>query len=137
MANDWEGHQLKRASLASISYCLINKKGIPVKVCQKAFCGVHAFGPKRLWVLRDKIASAGEEGIICDKRGKHDNHQRVNDDVHNLEHIHSFPAISSRDSRSDNLGRVYLSPELRLYHDFLEKHDQDYVKKRKQKFVSE
>lgn len=118
----------------SFDYCLINEKGITVKVCQKAFCGVHAFGPKRLRILRDKIASAGEGGIIWDKRGKHDNHQRVSDEVRNLirEHIRSFPARSSHYSRSDNPDRVYLSPELsiaRLYRDFLEKHDQDYVMK--------
>ena len=31
-------------------------------------------------MLRDKIASADEEGIIWDKHGKHDNHQHVTDD---------------------------------------------------------
>ena len=81
----------------SFDYCLINEKGVTVKVCQKAFCGVYAFGPKRLRVLRDKIVTAGEEGIIWDKRGKHDNHQRVSDDVRDLirKHIRSFPAKSS------------------------------------------
>ena len=77
---------------------------------------------------RDKITSAGKESIIWDKRGKHDNHQHVSDDVRNLvrEHIGSFPARSSHYSRSDNSGRVYLSPELsiaQMYCDFLEKHE--------------
>ena len=67
----------------SFDYCLINK-GVTVKVCQKAFCGVNIFEPKRLCVLRDKITSAGKEGIIWDKRGKHDNHQYVSDDICNL-----------------------------------------------------
>ena len=35
----------------SFDYCLINEKGITVKVCQKSFCRVHAFGTKRLRVL--------------------------------------------------------------------------------------
>ena len=60
MASDWEGHQLKRANL---DYCLHSEKGVTVKVCQKALCRVHAFGPRDLWVLRDKIASADEGGI--------------------------------------------------------------------------
>ena len=59
-------------------------------------------------MLRDKLASAGEEGIIWDKCGKHDNHQRVNDEVRNVirEHIRSFPARSSHYSRLENPGQV-------------------------------
>ena len=62
--------------------------------------------------------------INRDKRGKHSNHGHVSDNVRDLirEHIRSFPARSSHYSRSDNSGRVYLSPELSiawLYHDFL------------------
>ena len=122
----------------SFEYCLRDEKGVDVKVCQKAFCGVHAFGPKRLRILRDKIVSADKEStIVWDKRGKHTEHQRVSDTVRNLirEHIRSFPARSSHYSRSDNSGRVYLSSELsiaRLYRDFLEKHDPEFVRQQEE-----
>ena len=119
----------------SFEYYLRDEKGLDMKVCQKAFCGVHAFGPKRLQVLRDKITSAKEGSkVVWDKRGKHTgHHQKVDDAVCDLirEHIRSFPARSSHYSRSDNSGRVYLSPDLsiaRLYSDFLEKHDPEFVK---------
>ena len=91
---------------------------------------IDGFGPKRLRVLRDKINSAEGGRIVWDKRGKHGSHQKVDDSVCDLirEHIRSFP---TRNSRSDNSGRVYLSPDLsiaRLYRTFLEKHDPEYVK---------
>ena len=35
----------------SFNYTLVNDKEIIVHVCQKAFCTVHGFGPKRLHVL--------------------------------------------------------------------------------------
>ena len=117
----------------SFTYSIHNEKGIDAKVCQKAFCCVHGFSLKRLHVLRDKIMSAGEDAIVWDKRGKHGNHREISDDVRELirDHILSFPARSSRYSRSDNSERVYLSPELsigRLYRDFLQKHDPEYVR---------
>ena len=66
----------------SFEYCLHDEKGVDVKVSQKAFCGVHAFGPKRLRILRDKIVSADKEStIIWDKFGKHTEHQQVSDTV--------------------------------------------------------
>ena len=78
MASDWEGYAPTEESKFSFDYCLINEKGVvTVKVCQKAFCGVHIFEPKRLRVLRDKITSARKEGIIWDKHGKHDNDQHL------------------------------------------------------------
>ena len=57
-------------------------------------------------MLRDKIASADEGGIIWDKCGGLDNHPQVSDDVRDLirEHIRSFPARSSHYSPSDNSG---------------------------------
>ena len=122
----------------SVGYCLRDEKGVDVKVCQKAFCGVHAFGPKRLWVLRYKIVSADKQStIIWDKCGKHTEHQQVSDTVRNLirEHIRSFPTRSSHYSCSDNSGRVYLSLELsiaRLYGDFLKKHDPEFVRQQEE-----
>ena len=101
-----------------------------MKVCQKAFCCIHGFGPKRLRFLRDKINSAEGGRIVWDKRGKHGSHQKVDDSVCDRirEHIRSFPTRSSHYSCSDNSGRVYLSPIARLYRTFLEKHDPEYVK---------
>ena len=116
----------------SFEYKVKNEKGFDVKVCQKAFCALHGFSPKRLQVLRCKIEAAGEANIELDKRGKHGNQQRIGDDVRELirEHIRSFPARASHYSRKDNCGRTYLSPELsiaRLHRDFLEKHDPQYL----------
>ena len=101
---------------------LSNEKGVDIKVCQKGFCRVYGFGPKRLLVLRRKLQASGTS-LEPDKRGKHDNHQTVGENIKDLirEHICSFPTSHSHYSRIDNDGRVYLSPELsisRLYHFF-------------------
>ncbi len=117
----------------SFTYSLRNEKGINVTVCQRAFCAVHGFGPKRLLVLRRKITSdESTTGIEPDRRGKHSNRHVVSDEVRELvrDHIRSFPARQSHYSRKDNSGRVYLSAELsivRLYRDFLQKHDPEYI----------
>ena len=105
-----------------------------MKVCQKAFCVVHGFGPKRLQVLRRKIQDASETSdVVWDKRGKHSNHYKIDEDTWQLvwEHILSFRSRSSHYSCQDNSNRFYLSAELsiaRMYHDFLEKHDPEYLK---------
>ena len=105
-----------------------------MKVCQKAFCAVHGFGPKRLQVLRCKIQDASEvSDVVWDKRGKHSNHYKIDEDTRQLvrEHILSFPSRSSHYSRQDNSNHLYLSAELsiaRMYCDFLEKHDPEYIK---------
>ena len=68
----------------------------------KAFCFVHGFGPKRLLILCKK--SKGGTGLEPDRRGKHDKHVAVGEDLKNLvrEHIQSFPARHSHYSRQDN-----------------------------------
>lgn len=120
----------------SFHYSIRNEKGIVVRVCQKAFCAVHGFGPKCLQVLRRKVQAPGEPSITCtvepDQRGKHDNRHVISEDVRDLirAHIQSFPGRHSHYSRGDNSGRIYLSPELsiaRLYQDFLQKHDPEFV----------
>ena len=88
-------------------------------------------------MLHDEIISAIEDTIVWDKCGKHGNHRQISEDVCELirDHIHSFPAQSSQYSRSNNSGRVYLSPELSiacLYRDFLEKHDPEIIKKQEE-----
>ena len=117
----------------SFEYYVRNEKEIDVKVCQKAFCAIHGFSPKRLQVLRHKIEASGEAQLECDRRGKHSNHQKIGDDVRELirQHIRSFPARASHYSRKDNAGCIYLAPELsiaRLYRDFLEKHDSEFLR---------
>jgi hypothetical protein len=85
---------------------------VDVKVCQKVFCSVYGFGPKKLLVLRKKLDSSGIT-IEPDKRGKH---PTVGEEVKDLirEHICSFPARHRHYSRSDNAGRVYLQSSLYL-----------------------
>ena len=100
---------------------------------QKAFCLVYGLGPKRLLVLRRKLDSSGSGvSLEPDKQGKHDNHPSVGEKVKDLigEHIRSYPAKHSHYWRSDNAGRLYLSPELsikHLYQNFLQCHDPEYL----------
>ena len=65
-------------------------------------------------------------GLEPGRRGKHDKHVAVGEDLKNLvrEHIQSFPA------RLFTTGRVYLSPELfiaRLHRMFVEVCDPEYI----------
>ena len=113
----------------SFQYTLRNDRGINVHVCQKAFCIVHGFGPKRLQVLRRKVLTGQLE---LDRRGKHGNHATVGEEVKERirEHIRSLPARRSHYSRKDNSNRLYLTADLsiaRLHHDFLEKNDPEYI----------
>lgn len=125
------GRPPAEASQFSFRYTIHNADGINVKICQKAFCAIHGFGPKRILVLRRKLQTSG--GCIePDQRGKHDNHPAVSKSTYDLvkAHIRSVPSRQSHYSRADNSGRTYVSPELsisRLYRDFLQKHDPDYV----------
>ena len=75
----------------SFDYSLHNDKGFNVHVCQKEFCIVHGFGPKRLQVLRQKLESGKLE---LDGRGKHNNHPAVDDKLKDMirEHIKSVPS---------------------------------------------
>ena len=41
-------------SCFTYEYYIRNEKGVDARVCQKAFCSVHGFGPKRLLILRKK-----------------------------------------------------------------------------------
>ena len=114
----------------SFEYTLRNESGVNVRVCQKAFCAVHGFGPKRLTVLRRKLEGGQLEH---DRRGKHSNHPNVSEDVKDLVRniiIRSYPSRHSHYSRNDNSERVYLPAELsiaRLHRNFLEKHDPEYI----------
>ena len=78
-------------------YSIRNDKGINVRICQKAFCDVHGFGPKRLQVLRRKLGRGLE--LEPDKRGNHSNHCSVDEDVKKLvkEHIETFPTRHSQE----------------------------------------
>ena len=130
------GRPPAEASSFTYEYYIRNEKGVDIRVCQKAFCFVHGFGPKSLLILCKK--SKGGTGLEPDRRGKHDKHVAVGEDLKNLvrEHIQSFPARHSHYSRQDNAGRVYLSPELsiaRLHRMFLEVHDPEYIQLQEEK----
>ena len=118
----------------TFAYYLHDEKDISHKVCLKAFCTVLGFGQKRLQVLRQKVRCPDDSCVEPDKRGKHTNRpQQICEEVRDLvrEHINMFPTRNSHYSRKDNHGRTYLSPELsiaRLYRNFLEKHDPEYLK---------
>ena len=117
-------------SFFSFLHSLQNDKGINVHICQKAFCDLHGFGPKRLQILRCKLRQGPE--LEPDKHGKHGTHCSVAEDVKKLvrEHIETFPSRHSHYCRKDNIERVYLSSDLsiaRLYCDSLEKHDPDFL----------
>ena len=73
-------------SYFSFYYTILDEKGLNVRVCQKAFCCVYGFGPKRLQVLRQKLENGGLE---TDRRGIHGNHHTVDAEVKDLtrEHI--------------------------------------------------
>ena len=123
----------------SFSYTLRNDRGLNVKVCQKAFCAVHGLGLKCLQVLGCKIQGASEmSDVAWDKRGKHSNHYKIDEDIRQFvqEHILSFPSRGSHYSRQDNSNCLYLSAGLSIawmYHDsFLEIHDPEYLKLEKE-----
>ena len=98
----------------SIFSFIWNEEGIDVRICQKAFCDVHGFGPKRLQILRRKLGQGPE--LEPDKRGKHNNHQSVDEEIKKLvrEHIETYPTRRSHYSRNDNIERVYLPSELSI-----------------------
>lgn len=74
---------------------------------KKCFFSVYGFGPKRLLILHRKLGESGAS-VEPDKRGKHESHPAVEEEVKDLvkEHIHSFPTRHSHYSRKDNAGRV-------------------------------
>ena len=116
-------------SMFSFNYSLRNDKGVDIRVCQKSFCNVHGFSPKRLLILRRKLGT-GE--LQPDRRGKHGNHQSVDEEAKDLvrNHIETYPTRRSHYSRKDNMERVYLPPELsiaRLHNEFLKKYDPEYI----------
>ena len=125
------GRPPAESSSFSFKYFIRNEKGIDTHVCQKAFCIVHGFTQKRLQVLCQKIT----DGNPFDRRGKHQNREKVSDSLLTLvrEHISSLPARTSHYSRKENAGRKYLPPELSIarLHDpeFLEFQERNFQRK--------
>ena len=125
-------------SACSIEYQIRNEKGLNKKVCQKAFLLVFGFGKRRLEILRKKFR-AGSILPELDRRGKHDNRpKKIPELIHKkiVEHIESFPTRQNHYSRHKNSQRLYLSPDLsieRMYEQFLEKHNPEYVEYMKNK----
>lgn len=96
-------------------------------MCKKAFCSVHGVGAGRV----DRIAAHIPQNVTCpsDRRGKHGNRpnaipQELKEAID--QHIRSFPKRSSHYSRSKNIKRSYLSPDLsvkKMHELYLEKHE--------------
>ena len=51
-----------------------------MKVCQRAFCSVYGFIPKRLLILRKKQGRGGDS-LEPDRRGKYDKHATVDESL--------------------------------------------------------
>ena len=64
----------------SLDYYLCNESKIDIKVCQKAFCLVFGFSPKRLLVLCQKIKSS-DTSIEPDMCGKQQSTQSMKGNV--------------------------------------------------------
>lgn len=80
-----------------------------ITVCKAAFLGLHGIKMSR---MKKKVLNFTTE--ISDKRGKHENHAKINDDVRNRirEHIRQFPARESHYSRAKNTHKKYLDSTL-------------------------
>ena len=71
MERKWADPRQRIANLVYIYYNIRDPHGVNVQVCQKAFCSIHGFGPKRLQVLRRKMEESCGSSVEPDKRGKH------------------------------------------------------------------
>lgn len=125
------GRPPAESSMFSFQYSLRNEKGIDIRVCQKAFCKVHGFGPKRIRILRHKVQSGLD--LEPDKRGKHTSHRSVSEELKQLvrDHIETYPTRHSHYSRKNNQERVYLPSDMsiaRLHREFLQKYDPEFIK---------
>lgn len=104
------------------------------RVCKKGFCAIHGISTKRVERLSSHIAVNTATTAPPDMRGKHHNRPNsispeITQQVHN--HIKSFPRCTSHYSRSKNIKKHYLSPELnikKMYELYLERYEQDVYK---------
>ena len=82
------GRPPAESSKFSFYYNVRNPQVVNIRVCQKAFCSIHGFGPKRLQVLRCKMQHSGGISVEPDKRGKHSNRHSVSEEVRELIRTH-------------------------------------------------
>ena len=90
-----------------------------VRVCKASFAALHGIKISR---LKRKVLNFSAD--IADKRGKHNKHYHISDDVKARirNHISQFPARESHYSRTNNKTRKYLDASLniaKLYKMFL------------------
>lgn len=80
-----------------------------VSVCKAAFLGLHGIKESR---LKKKVLNF--QADLSDGRGKHGNHQKIDDSIKNRirDHINKFPARESHYSRSKNEQKKYLDAGL-------------------------
>ena len=103
----------------------VNNSERSVRICKTAFLRIHGISCGRLSRV---LAGQAEQGGLpkLDTRGRHEppNKTSSEDKAFIRQHIKSFPVYQSHYSRSDNLHRRYLSPDLsqaKMYHLYKEK----------------
>ena len=104
-----ENTETKRS--ASFKYFVTSSAGQDIEICQKAFRSVHGIGKTRFEKLRKK-----DPELLTDKRGKHGNQRKIDEDVNDKvkTHISSSPSRKSHYSRRKNPDKVYISEDLNI-----------------------
>ena len=96
---------------STFSY-FVRLHGKEVKVCLKAFCGIHGISVKRVRNVRVKDCTPP-----LDQRGRHNQRpNRIPEVTINFvkNHVLSFPRQTSHYSRNANPNKRYLSPDLNI-----------------------
>lgn len=102
-------------------------------VCKKAFCAIHVVSKKRVEILASHIRK-NKSTTPQDMRGRHSTRPNaISDEIVNQIncHIKRYPRRSSHYSRTKNLKRYYLSPELnikKMYELYLESYEPEIYK---------
>lgn len=105
-----------------------------IDVCKKAFCAIHAVSRKRVEILASHIGKKSKSSAPVDMRGRHTNRPNAVPDeiIKQIDcHIQRFPRRSSHYSRTKNLKRYYLCPELnikKIYELYLESYEPEVYK---------
>ena len=83
-------------------------------VCALAFRNIHGLSEKRLRTVRDKVKETGT--MERDHRGRQEKIRKIpdSDRARVIEHINSFPALSSHYSRAKSPYGKYLAPDLNI-----------------------
>lgn len=96
----------------SHNYCL-RFDNTEIKVCKKMFLDTFDISDTWIQTTSKKMGTTGY--ISADKRGKHENHHRMNENVRNsvIEHINMFPRVPSHYVRKESK-REYLEERLSI-----------------------